>query len=214
MRSLLVLLTALLTAGTALAGPATYSYVGNPFTTTYDGLQPAGTTFNTSQRVTGSLSFDAPLADMALGAVTPAAFSFSNGVHTFTQNDSLALVRIYLEVIGGIITGWDIQFNDQFLYANDPIGKQENVVYTRHTAGGSGDRAELLQMVTPTGGNWDWATNTNSAGNWTASLAVPEPGSMALAGLALLAMAGALRPGAARGRRTSASPGALQAATA
>ena len=81
-----------------------YTYTGNNYNNiVLDETPPAGATFNTSQRVTGSLTFSSLLADMALGDVSPVAFSFSNGVHTFTQNDSLAFT-IHLQVAAGVIT--------------------------------------------------------------------------------------------------------------
>src|SRR5262249_26997072 len=128
MKSCAVLLVALLATTPSVAGTITYNYTGNNYTTITDGTPPAGTAFNTTQSVTGSLTFASPLSDMALGAVIPAplSFSFSNGVHTFTSADVLDLAQIELEVTGGVITHWNIQFNDQFLFQGDPVGKQEN----------------------------------------------------------------------------------------
>jgi hypothetical protein len=187
MRFLAILFPALLATTLSFAAPVTYTYVGNNYDSIVDSALPAGTTFNTSQRITGSLTFSSPLTDSAYAAVTPVAFSFTNGVHTFTQLDTLDNSVIELAVGGGLITSWYIQFNDQFLYSDDPLGRQENDLSTRNTAGNVGDLAEFLE-VTPTAGSYytgDTATVRGAPGSWTVST-VPEPGTLALLGAALL----------------------------
>ncbi|MFO1284391.1 MAG: hypothetical protein U1F51_18375 [Burkholderiales bacterium] len=75
-------------AGVAAAQPTTYSYSGTPY------VAPTGT-FTTSMRITGSFTTANPLPkNMPPTAIGPAgngaaiAWSFSNGIDTFTQANS------------------------------------------------------------------------------------------------------------------------------
>ena len=90
---------------------AIYSYTGNYYTAFEDPVFPVETIFTASDRVTGWMSFAAPLADQA-GPVVPDAFSFSNGFHTFTSSDALVLSLIEVTVSGGSISNWLIAFAD------------------------------------------------------------------------------------------------------
>ena len=70
-------------SGLSPAAAATYNYTGLLFTTTFG-------TYTQSDRVTGSVTFAAPLAP-SIGTIlipvseTPTAFSFSDGVQTITN---------------------------------------------------------------------------------------------------------------------------------
>jgi hypothetical protein len=188
MKSVITFVAALLSMTLSFASPVSYTYTGNTYTLTVDSAKPAGATFDSAQSVSGSLTFSAPLADMAFGAVAPVAFSFSNGAHTFTNLDLLDYVSINLEVIGGLVTAWDIQFNDHFLHTGDPLGKQENDVWTRNHGSNQTDGGELLEMVSTCCYEQDFGRASGAPGTWTVA-SVPEPGSLALIGAASLGAA-------------------------
>jgi len=86
------------------AVPTTYQYTGNPFTT-------ATGNYTTSDFVSGMLTLAGPLAaNMPLTAVTPIAFSFSDGVQTLTQSD-VRFPGLFFFATGpsGAITQWEVQ---------------------------------------------------------------------------------------------------------
>jgi hypothetical protein len=102
--------------GVALAQPTTYSYTGTNYAVVASPASPTGT-FTTSMRITGSFTTANPLPpNMPTTAIGPAgngkaiAWSFSNGISTFTQANSAELYAT----------------SDYFTVATDSLGNISN----------------------------------------------------------------------------------------
>jgi hypothetical protein len=169
MKALVAFLSVLVTVPVAWAD-VVYSYTGNNYTVFQ------GSTFNASESVTGSLTFSSPLADQALSGVSPLSASFSNGQRTFGLADAHS---IQLQIAGGLITGWIIQFEEGSL--NLP-GDQEFQAITRSDFADEG----LFERVTSNGDVLDFGIVARNPGTWTVTNnSVPEPNSVALVFTAL-----------------------------
>lgn len=169
------------------AAPITFVYSGNNFNAFSNAPFPVGATFSASNRVTGILTFNAGLADQALGAVTPDTWSFTDGFSTFTQASILDFASIRLEVSGGAVTAWSIGLLDQFLNFGDPIGKQSRGLQTVNAIGtGQFDDGVFRQMVSSAFYQEDRGSITGAPGTWTAAVPVPEPGTLVLFATGLL----------------------------
>ena len=85
------------------AVPTTYQYTGNPFTFV-DG------SYTTSDFVSGMVTLAGPLApNMALTSVSPTAFTFSDGVQTFTNlTPSVDFSFAFATGPTGAITLWNV----------------------------------------------------------------------------------------------------------
>ena len=176
------------TASTALAN-ATYSYVGNNFVTITDNIWlfvPG--VYTTDMRLTGWFEVADPLAANSTRlAVTPAAFSFTDGRSTYTSTDSV-LTTFFPDIAfafstdaDGNIVNWTIgvqRFGTGALWSvNDPSNP---------------DYSGLLYDYGAVEPNWysgttqrDNAIVRNNPGTWTMTRSVPEPGTLALLGLGL-----------------------------
>jgi hypothetical protein len=155
------------------AVPTTYVYTGNPFTS-------ALCDYTTSDFVTAMVTLAAPLADnMALGSVTPLAFTLSDGVQTFTINTATTLSTFRFQTdASGVITGWDIEV---FTDANRGILTVSGVAGLVTTDGGGGTDVN------------NRARNRNAPGEWTVA-SVPDAGSsIALLSLSITALGVAAR---------------------
>ena len=144
------------------AVPTTYQYTGNPFTN-------VGAPYTTSDFVTGMVTLSGPLApNMGLTAVTPTAFSVSDGVQTITNLNATMSLFEFATGPTGAITGWDvavtITIGTAFITLNDiTIGDAVE------SAGGSGLNSK--------------------PGTWVITGAVPDSGStLSLMTLTLMAL--------------------------
>jgi hypothetical protein len=102
---ILLLLAVALTAGLVLqplfAVPVTYIYTGNPFTN-------VSGPYTTSDQVTAKVKLSSPLpANMSLQIVTPLAFSFSDGVQTFTNLTASSSFEFQTDASGNIFA-WNV----------------------------------------------------------------------------------------------------------
>ena len=145
------------------AVPTTYQYTGNPFT-------DVSGSYTTSMFVTVMVTLASPLAaNMPLTAVTPLAFSVSDGVQTFTT----------------------IGFGSGFRFATGPSGNITNWLVEVT------DNLELDGIITvpaaDIGINFgDRGENSGHPGHWRS--AVPDAGSsLALLSLSLTALGVAAR---------------------
>jgi PEP-CTERM motif len=160
----------------ARADTVTYTYTGLDFT-------HANQPFTTLENVTGTITFNAPLAaNLTLNPgsnvsnVTPASFSFTAGPETLTSdnfNPSPTFTQFQFSTDAqGNITGWIIDIG---------LGGNGNfTIWNDAAAGELGDQAFVGAFFSgpkdpsnPSGGN-------HTAGQFTLAAAVPEPSTWAM----------------------------------
>jgi hypothetical protein len=156
----------------------TYTYTGNPLDITY----VSGGGYNNTDKITGDFTLASALPDnMALTEITPLTYSFTDGVQTLTNTNSVQYLPPAFEVetnATGQIIDWNIVLTVpgtlDFINTSVPsIGVQDNAqVGTSSTIQGA------------VGNVADPGTFTASA---TATPGVtPEPSSLVLLGTGLL----------------------------
>jgi len=165
----LALAVGFLTTASVQAVPITYQYTGNPFTF-------ARAPYTTSDFVSGMLTLAGPLApNMSLTAVTPTAFSFSDGVQTITNLTATGTVIEFATGPTGAITGWDVG-------ARTPTGEIDTFV---NTGLGTSDEGQIIGAG---------ANNSDTPGTWVTATGVPDTGStLSLMTLTLMALGVAAR---------------------
>ena len=157
------------------AVPTTYQYTGNPFTSVF------GTPYTTSDFVSGMLTLAGPLASNFNGTVTPTAFTFSDGVQTFT-NLNAVFFSSFLFVTGptGQITGWDITVGSEL----------HSFISTTNIEGFS--TIDIGIEVNSQGGSF--AFNQDQPGGWENRTAAADSGStLSMLTLTLMALGVAAR---------------------
>jgi len=141
-----------------------YTYTGNDFS---DVTGP----YTTSDSITGSLTISSPLAANLMFSennVTPIAYSFTDGVQTFTNNSALTDVIFgFATDSEGNITGWLVSLSD---------GDDTNRIQTSGYV--------VLSLVDYAINNSAEGQVVNEPGKWTIA---PEPGSLLVVGAGLLA---------------------------
>jgi len=153
------------------AVPITYTYTGNPF-------QTATAPYTTSMFVSGMLTLAGPLApNMPLTSVTPLAFSFSDGVQTFTNlTAGVTAAFAFSTGAGGVITGWQIAIAQDSTFS---------FIFTANNASIRSDNVRNLNRR---------AGNAELPGAWSMSSGVPDSGStIYLMSLTLIALGVAAR---------------------
>ena len=149
--------------------PTTYQYTGNPFTN----VEGA---YTTSDFVSGTVTLAGPLApNMALTSVSPTAFTFSDGMQTFTNlTPSVDFSFAFATGPTGAITLWNV---------NVDTSAQSNLLTVRD---GSNDPQDSGQISFN-----DRGWNSSAPGQWTTlpAGAVADAGSaLSLTALTLMAL--------------------------
>ena len=184
MKTKIILLFAVANTAALLSQPMfadiTYTYTGNPFTSV------TGPPYNTSDRVTGTVTLASPLGiNLPFGtAVTPLAFSFSDGVQTITNlNANPGSIFEFGTGPTGAITGWGIGVDTGAVLPPDSI-----TTFLPFDPLSAFDRGHLAGFSTPTG------QVSDNPGVWTTVPAVSDTGStLALLFLSLTALGVAAR---------------------
>jgi hypothetical protein len=157
------------TAATALPAmaTATYTYTGNDF-------QSASGPYTTSDFVSGFFTLASALPDnMAFGTITPVTYSFTDQVQTFTSVSPPPNVTFEVATNAtGQIDEWDVSLQNGL-----------NVVSTVSFSSDFGEMPTSEGLVIGSPGSWVQSGGTSA----------PEPGTMGLISLGLVAVGMARR---------------------
>jgi len=133
----------------ALAQATDYTYTGKDFTS-------VDRTFSSTDKVTGTFVVSSPLGDdLSYASLTPTTFSFSDGVNTLNNTDSVATIFDVSTSNSGQITEWDISI----------VGLSDTI-----TTADNG--SSIVDADIGTSGT-TFAYNTGTPGTWK-STSVPE----------------------------------------
>ena len=175
--------TALSVAYPALVRATTYDYTGNPFTV-------VSGVYTTSDFVSGMVTLADPLApNMPLTIVRPTAFTFSDGVQTFTnRTPSIQFLFRFATGPTGSITSWDAI-----------LASGLRIILTSTVRGGS-----LIDQGDIPGAGGGTGMITLNPGSWGLGTSVPDTGStLSLMTLTLMALGVAARRPASRFEKRS-----------
>jgi hypothetical protein len=157
-----------------------YTYTGNPFTV-FSGLDVCPRVCN----ISGSFTLASPLAtNLPFGAITPAAFSFTDGSVTVTEGASEGGRFEVATDSGGNISFWEIA-----LGSGQPFGPGvcTSLDTVRDPVGTPQDNS--LSVSCSSEAFIGTALVNSNPGSWSSST-VPEPGTHILFVIGLLGIAG------------------------
>ncbi|HTW66482.1 MAG TPA: PEP-CTERM sorting domain-containing protein [Bryobacteraceae bacterium] len=159
-----------------LMADTVYTYTGNDFN-----AFTSPTSYSGSDSVTGEITLASPLGDNLTfsssdsGNASPVSFSFSDGVQTFTNASGLTSIDFNFETnASGQITEWFISLGD---------GAGSDTIVTSDSGAGVFDYGVMSH-------DNDMGEIERDPGTWSISSpsSVPEPGSLAFLGVALIAI--------------------------
>jgi hypothetical protein len=162
-----VLLLAALCAPGAKA-TVIYTYTGNDFTTVIG-------SYTTADFVSGSFTVSSQLAaNLSLAPITPLTFNFTDGTQVLNNSTSVSQTFDVSTDSTGDITSWDLAL--VILAGGDYI----------YTINNSGTIEDVGQQNFSNPDLYTFGSNSNNAGTW---IATPEPSTVSLTSMALLALA-------------------------
>jgi hypothetical protein len=172
-----------------------YTYTGNPFTQGFDGTtffpSPVAP-FTSNDSISGWFSVATPLgANFCVSLpcqITPTAFSFTDGVDTFTESN----------VMGSVFFPTGSQFFISTDVHGDIIDWSISLLIQSSPSTSRSLDSEIFGMPIDQGRVQDvFATNNHNPGTWTVSSGdvshVPEPSTLLLVGSGIVGLAGGIR---------------------
>jgi PEP-CTERM motif len=137
-----------------------YTYTGNDFTTVQEG-------YSTSDRVTGEIILSSALPDNATDfAPTVISYSFTDGIQTMTNLNSLLDVAQFYTNATGSITQWLFQSG----VTNNPIILTRNFPSESIVDEGVGTNDASFGLVYNNPGSWSGPTPVPEPATWTLML--------------------------------------------
>ena len=189
LQSALICFVFVLAAQTAHADTI-YTYTGSDFTHYYNGSwHPFALCPTPDCNVTGSFTLATALGDNLNNvAITPESYSFTDGLSTNTDANSVVNTFNVSTDANGNITAWTIytQINPN----HSPCSQNEYTVYTSNT----GDSGEISGDLCTS--PYDQYANNAVGGTWaetSTATPTPEPASLALLGSGLIGIGGFAR---------------------
>lgn len=173
----------LLCAASAAHALATYEYDGQNFQSFVDAAVPPGS-YDSSMRVTASVTLASPVAPNSGGAITPLAYSFDDGRQILTEANSVPLFEVQTDANGEWIY-WELYVRGS---------SDSGVIYTVNSSDGQtlyvedlgelGNVCSIAACANPEVGDMGLRSSNDAAdaGTWTL---VPEPGTAGLLALGL-----------------------------
>jgi PEP-CTERM motif len=145
-----------------------YTYTGNPLTIIL------GPSYKPTDFIRGSFTLASALGNnFPLGPITPTSYSFTDGVQTLTNKNSIINTIEMATNSNGTPDEWVVGF------CTDNTCVQQIFTITQTPLPTSPeDRAELSTFP-----NIDEARNMDSQGSWSITVTTPEPGTLSLLGL-------------------------------
>ena len=163
----------------------TYTYTGLPFTDVF-GVDSCINGVGECS-LSGTITLASPLAPLSSPLVTPLSFSFTDGVHTLDNTNSIAEPFSFVTGSDGQILGWLFGMKSLGGPPTTILGSATFLQPNEFTDNATYTFVAVAQGETVIGGGVVYA---HVLGTWTR---VPEPSSLILLGTGLLGMAGAWR---------------------